>query len=154
MTPNKAPERRLTCERGVEDRKSLDLNKRYQVKPCFILGTTAPSVQHDAEGNSKHNIEVLLKMVPREALGHYNGLGCTDNADSAKKETRLDFEKTMQLLDNEGLQEYTRLNDVWCGNGFHIEALIDKHMSIGSCGDTVNGKHEQVHHRQVRISFQ
>ena len=51
-------------------------------------------------------------MVPREALGHYNGLGCTDNAESAKKEVRLDFEKTMQLLGNKGLQEYTRLNGV------------------------------------------
>jgi hypothetical protein len=140
----------LTCERVVEDRKSLDLNERYQVKPCFILGTTAPSVQHDAESNSKHNIEVLRKMVPPEALGHYNGLGCTENADSAKKEVRLDFEKTMQLLDYERLQEYTRLNGVdrlhvWCGDGFHIEALIDKHMSIGCCGDTVNGKHEHTY---------
>ena len=92
--------------------------------------------------------------VPREARGHYLGLTATDNAPDARKESQLEHKKLMLMLQEDNLHEYTKMNGVdrlpiWNGDDFHIQALIDKHFSIGSSGDTKKGKHDQTHHRQV-----
>ena len=119
-----------------------------------MLGTTAPSLKSDCEGNSNLNIQTLRKVVPSEAHGHYNGLGASDNANDAKKEARLEFKKLKLMLIEDNKYLLIMLNGVerlpiWIGDGFHIQALIDKHMSIGCCGDTENGNHGQTHHRQT-----
>ena len=41
------------------------------------------------------NIQALLKITPVEARGHYSEIGSTDNANDAKKECRIEFEKLM-----------------------------------------------------------
>ena len=144
----------LTCDNICHDNKSDDPLQKWKIDPCFILGTTAPAVKDNAECNSDLNIETMQKVVPREARGNYHGLTATDNADAAKKEARLEFSKIMLMLQEDNLHEHTKLNGVdrlsiWYGDDFHIQALIDKHFSIGSSGDTEKGKHDQTHHRQV-----
>ena len=73
----------LTCDKCIHDRKGDD---KWRVSPVNVLGTTAPAVSSDWDGNSSLNIESLRKVVPREARANYNGLGNSDNANDTKKE--------------------------------------------------------------------
>ena len=153
----------LTCddiergniERGGVDRNSLDIKEKYRVHPVFILGTTSQAVTADCGGNSDLNIESMLKLVPDAALPLFSTYA-SDNANDALKEGRDTWEKYMNTLREKGLHDATTSGGIerlltQIGDSFHIQQLCIKHMSEGACGQTVKGKHDQVHHRQVSI---
>jgi hypothetical protein len=76
----------LTCDdlslNGNHD--SDDPKVKWAISPFFILGTTAPAVTANWQGNSDLNIETIIRFIPTEALGNVGGTS-TDNANDAKK---------------------------------------------------------------------
>ena len=134
------------------NRDSTDLKERYSISPKFVLGTTSPSPQADAQGHSNLNIDIIKKLIPREALCIVGGMA-TDNANDAMKEQELTESKFRMHLRDEGLHEETRENGVerWftrLGDFFHVDQLLIKWLSEGVCGKT-DGDFDQTHHRRV-----
>ena len=46
-----------------------------------------------------------------------------------------------------------RRRPIRCGDPYHWGSLGCMHGSWGMSGDTVNGEHEQIHHRQLLMSM-
>jgi hypothetical protein len=145
----------LACDSLVSsnDRDSDDPKTRWAISPVYILGTTGKAVTADCEGNSDLNVDTIWKLIPQSALHLYNSF-VSDNANDAKKERRLTWEKHIDRMIEEGLKEQTKVNGVVrkskeLGDSFHVQQLVIKWMSEVSFGKTEKGKHEQNHHRQV-----
>ena len=145
----------LTCDDlSLNDNHgSDDPKKRWAVAPFFVLGTTAPAVTGNWQGNSDLNIETIIRFIPTEALKIFNG-SATDNANDAIKEHRVTMTKYNDLLRERNLHALAMRNGVErrgirCPDGFHIAQCMIKYVSEGTCGKTEKGNHGQTHPRQV-----
>lgn len=126
---------------------------QWQVNPVFHVLANSEAVTKTSEGNSDLNLQCLTSNIPPATIARFNGQA-TDNAPDAKKEARLTFEKIWAFLTGNGLGAESTVNGVerrpiLLGDPLHIDALAIKHASIGACGSTVKGKHDQMHHRQA-----
>jgi hypothetical protein len=145
----------LTCDDLSlnNNHDSDDPKVRWAISPLFVLGTTAPAVTANWQGNSDLNIETITRFIPTEALGIVGG-SSTDGANDAKKEHRVTMSKHNDLLREKHLgalamRHGVERRGIRCPDGFHIAQNIIKWMSEGTCGKTEKGNHAQTHPRQV-----
>jgi len=106
------------------------------------------------------NARELIDLLGLEAAAYISG-GTTDNASAALKESGTTFEEIMdecRKSDDENIRQMTTINGVErrpiiFGDPFHWANLAVMHASKAMAGDTENGEHEQVHHRQCLMSM-
>ena len=110
--------------------------------------------------NATMNADAIIDLVGLESAAFLGG-GTTNNASDALKETRETFEKVMDACsksDDENIKQLVYINGVRrrpivFGDPYHWENLAVMNASKGNAGDTENGEHEQIHHRQCLMSM-
>ena len=127
-------------------------------EPTFYLVTTS-SNQVKSDGHKKKaNDRVDMLGLPGAALltGSRN-----DNANDAQSKIPATIEEIQRLVDSSPDKSIRQLNwvngvrrrPVNVGDTYHWGNLGVMHASKGMAGDTVNVKHEQIHHRQLSMSM-
>ena len=99
-------------------------------------------------------------MLGIETAAWYAG-GCNDNANDAQAEIRSTFDHIMRKVEwniDPTISERTHINGVKrrptnFGDPFHWANLAVMHASKAFAGDTENGAHQQVHHRQCMMTM-
>ena len=119
--------------------------------PCLANDDTTTK---SSDGNSDYNHQCLTARnnISPQALAQLTG-HATDNAPDAKLEAKKTFDANQKFLRDKGMRDDTysfgvKKELVHLGDSLHVGALSCKHGSLGACGDTTKGKHDQWHHRQ------
>ncbi len=128
------------------------------IQPTFRLIMTSPcEVKSDAY---KKNAEDIINALGLGGAVYVNG-GCNDNEGAAQAELFSTVDEIRYRVDFEGSEAEksvnfingVRVRPIRMGDAYHWGALACMHASWGMAGDTVNGKHEQCHHRQLLMSM-
>ena len=127
-------------------------------EPTFRLITTSPNeVKSDAY---KKNADDLIDVLGLDGANYLIG-GCNDNENAAQHEIVATVEEIQHRVDLSGDTELMKTNyingvrrrPIKMGDAYHWGSLACMHASWGMAGDTVNGEHEQIHHRQLLMSM-
>lgn len=100
--------------------------------PCFKFLTVSAGKSKDAKGNAELNKMGFENELGKDTMKHYGG-NITDNADTAKKESRDTFDL---LLDDSRLEHAVRPKPMSLCDPFHIENLAVTHASLAAFGQT------------------
>ena len=129
-------------------------------QPSFRLITTSPS-EVKSENYQKNADDIIHTLGDIETAAYVNG-GLNDNANDAQKEIfdtieeiqkRVDATNDEDLINRMNFINGVRRRPIRCGDPYHWGSLGCMHGSWGMSGDTVNGEHEQIHHRQLLMSM-
>jgi len=108
-----------------------------------------------------NNSKAIINALGLEYASYYDG-GTNDNALDAQNEIRLTFQEIMSSLEQEfggeELEDFlyengVRRRPICFGDPFHIANLVVTWASVFAFGETENGAHRQVHHRQLLMSL-
>ena len=118
------------------------------------------SVNMVKSSNALKNSEEMIDLLGLEVASYYAG-GTNDNAGDAQKEIVDTFDYIMKEVgesEDETIRSMRYVNGVLrrpivFGDPFHWANLAVQYASKGMAGDTINGEHEQVHHRQCLMSM-
>jgi hypothetical protein len=110
--------------------------------------------------NADMNADALVKLVGLRSAAYLGG-GTADNAADAQKEQCETFAKVMTEVgrsSDESIRELRCINGVErrainFGDPYHWANLAVTHASKAFAGDTENGAHEKIHHRQCLMSM-
>ena len=110
--------------------------------------------------NADVNADALIKLVGLRSAAYLGG-GTADNAADAQKEQCDTFDKVMTEVgrsSDESIRGLQYINGVDrrainFGDPYHWANLAVTHASKAFAGDTENGAHEQIHHRQCLMSM-
>lgn len=144
-----------TFEDCDEDWASADF-----VIPTCRLVTSAVNMVSSSNAQTQMNADALIEDVGLRIAAHAGG-ACTDNASGALNESHQTFDLIMDACrasDDDEIRQMPIINGVVrrpiiFGDPFHWANLAVMHASLGMAGDTDNGEHEQVHHRQCLMSM-
>ena len=128
------------------------------VNPTCRLVTSAVNMVKSS--NAKMNADELITLIGLESAAYIGGC-TTDNAGDALNEGKNTFKYIMSECANSGddnLIALCKINGVerrpiTFGDPYHWANLAVMHASKGMSGDTENGEHEQIHHRQLLMSM-
>ena len=159
-----------------DDSKHFKLNRHVLIISTFDGGNesydwcsspTDPTFRHVCSSppmvkssNAQKNADEIIQLLGLENASYYLG-GCNDNASDAQNEILMTHTIIMKALedsndDNLNSSIYTngvRRRPIVFGDPFHWANLAVMYASKGMAGDTINGEHEQIHHRQCLMSM-
>ena len=126
--------------------------------PTFCHVCLLPSMVKSS--NAQKNADEIIQLLGLENASYYLG-GCNDNASDAQNEILMTHTIIMKALkdsDDDNLNDliYTngvRRRPIVFGAPFHWANLAVMNASKCMAGDTINGEHEQIHHRQCLMSM-
>eukprot|EP00956_Cyclotella_meneghiniana_P037811 scaffold144929_cov46-Cyclotella_meneghiniana.AAC.1 len=118
------------------------------------------AVSNVKSSNAEVNANEIVDLLGIETAVWYAG-GCNDNANDAQAEIRSTFDHIMRKVEwnlDPNINELTHINGVKrrptnFGDPFHWANLAVMHASKAFAGDTENGAHQQVHHRQCMMTM-
>lgn len=137
---------------------TFDFESSSDLDPSFRHITYA--VSNVKSSNAEMNAKEIVDLLGIEAAVWYGG-GCNNNANDAQAEIRSTFDFIMNKAEwniDHTINELTHINGVKrrptnFGDPFHWANLTVMHASKPFAGDTENGAHEQVHHRQCMMTM-
>jgi len=126
--------------------------------PTFRHVCSSPSMIKSS--NAEKNADEIIKLLGLEIAAYYLG-GTNDNASDAQNEILMTHQIIMKALEDSDDENLNRLiftngvrrRPIIFGDPFHWSNLAVMHASKGMAGDTINGEHEQIHHRQCLMSM-
>ena len=128
------------------------------VDPTFRHVCSSPSMVKSS--NAQKNADEIIDLLGLPYAAWYLG-GCNDNASDAQNEIFMTHQIIMKACEDSddasvNKSIYTngvRRRPIIFGDPFHWANLAVMYASKGMAGDTINGEHEQIHHRQCLMSM-